>query len=102
MDNIITLNFYNYCNYINYNNLLKTCKYYYYDNNIINNDNIYKYYIINKFSIEFALCANLFIDSFKDCFIKIINFENKLYSMNLEPWNEELYYIFWKQQKWII
>ena len=25
MDNIIILNFYNYCNYINYNNLLKTC-----------------------------------------------------------------------------
>ena len=39
MDNIIYLNFYNYCDYKSYRNLLLTCRAYYYDNNILNNDN---------------------------------------------------------------
>ena len=101
MDNIIVLNFYNYCNYINYTNLLLTCKYYYYDKNIINNDNIYKYYLIKKFSINFANISRSFIISYYDCFLRIVNFEKIINNLGYETWEEDIYYLFWKQQKLI-
>ena len=99
MDNIIYLNFYNYCDYKSYRNLLLTCRDYYYDNNILNNDNIYKYYLENKFSKDFINISKLFIISYYDCFIQIINFEKKMNESEL--WHEQFYYLFWKHRKWI-
>ena len=99
MDNIIYLNFYNYCDYKSYSNLLLTCRDYYYDNNILNNDNIYKYYLENKFSKDFINISKLFIISYYDCFIQIINFEKKMNESEL--WHEQFYYLFWKHRKWI-
>lgn len=102
MDNIIILNFYNYCNYKNYTNLLLTCKYYYYDKNTINNDNIYKYYLINKFSIDFVNISKSFIISYYDSFLRIVNFEKTINDLGYKNWEEDIYYLFWKQQKLIL
>jgi len=100
MDIIINFNFYKYCDFTSYSNLLLTCKYYYYDN-IINNDIIYKYYLQNKFSNKFINISNSFIISYYDCFTKIMNFEKLAISIDSELWEEDIYYLFWKQQKWI-
>ena len=60
---------------------------------------IYKYYLENKFSKDFINISKLFIISYYDCFIQIINFEKKMNESEL--WQEKLYYSFWKYKKWL-
>ena len=95
MDYVIQLNYYNYINYIDYNRLLQTNKNYY-NNTTYNNDNVYKFYLSNKFSEKFVNKARSIIISYYDCFIRIIRFENKLINMGLDIWNEDIYYLFWE------
>lgn len=95
MDSIIQLNYYNYLHYNDYINLLKTSKKYYY-NIDYNHDNIYKYYVIRKFSYKFAEDALPIIYSYYNFLLKIVMFENSLLKMGYPLWEEDLYYAYWK------
>ena len=65
MDYIIELNFYNYLNYFDYTNLLCVCKKYY-NNLFLQHDNIYKEYLIKKFSSNFVIIVKPIIISYFD------------------------------------
>lgn len=95
MDYIIELNFYNYLNYFDYTNLLCVCKKYY-NNILLNHDNIYKEYLVKKFSVNFVEIVYPIIISYYDCFKRIVNFENTIQKMGYELWEEDIYYLFWK------
>ena len=98
MDYAIQLNYYEYLNYFDYTNLLMTTKKFYY-NYQYNNDNIYKLYLEDKFSKQFIIKAKPIIISYYDCFLRIVNFEKFALSLQLDLWNEETYYAFWKLSK---
>ena len=95
MDIIIQFNFNEYLNYYDYTKLLLTCREFYY-NKYYNSDIIYKKYLENKFSKEFVIKAKPIIISYYDCFLRIINFEKYIISLNGELWDEKIYYAFWK------
>lgn len=95
MDYIIQLNFYNYLDYKDYRNLLQTNKKYYYNSNY-NNDLIYKYYLLNKFSDKFIEMAKSIIISYYDCLVRIETFENTLKNLGYELWKEDVYFMYWK------
>ena len=95
MDYILQLNFYNYLNYFDYTNLLCCSKNYYY-NKYYNCDNIYREYLIKKFSNNFVEIVKPIIICYYDCFLRIIIFENTISKMGYELWNEDIYYLFWK------
>lgn len=95
MDYILQLNFYNYLNYFDYTNLLSCCKNYYY-NNCYNCDDIYKIFLIKKFSYNFVDIVRPIIISYYDCFLRIVIFENRFKKMGYELWKEDIYYLFWK------
>lgn len=90
MDIVIQLNFYNYLNFQDYVTLISINKYFY---NFIN-EYIYKYYIENKFSINFTKILTPYMLSYKDSFKRIIEFEKKLYKNNHPLW-KEYEYIIW-------
>ena len=96
IDYLFLINFYKLIDYINYNNLLCTCKNYYYDTIYANNDNIYSYYLANKFSTNFTNNAKQIIINYYDCFRRIMFFEKLLKNYDLKLWSEENYYNFWK------
>lgn len=96
IDYLVMMNFYNYINYFDYTNLLLTSKKFYKDYIFANNDNIYRYYLIIKFSNNFVDHAKKFIISYYDCFYRIVNFEKMITNENLELWDEKTYLAFWK------
>ena len=99
IDYIIQLNFYEYLNYLDYFKLLRTSKIFYYDNSY-KSDNIYKYYLENKFSKQFVINAKPIIISYFDCFIRINNFEKIIKSLNYDLWDENVYFAFWNSIKY--
>ena len=96
IDYLFLINFYKIIDSINYNRLLCTCKNYYYDTIYANNDNIYAYYLLKKFSTNFIKNAKQVILNYYDCFKRIMLFEKQLLSYDLKLWYEEDYYNFWK------
>ena len=98
MDYVIQLNYYNYLDYRDYIHLLSTNKEYYYSPRY-NNDLIYKFYLVNKFSEKFVYVVNPIIISYYDCLVRIINFENWVKQIGYDVWDEDIYYIFWKAKK---
>ena len=97
METLIQLNFYNYLCYKDYINLLTTTKNFYY-NEDYNDDNIYKYYIINKFSNKFAEDALPIIYSYYQFLLRIVLFEKTLAKLGYPLWDEDLYYAYWKSK----
>ena len=110
MDYIIQLNYYNYLSFKEYTRLLLTNKKYY-NNNIFNNDKIYKNYLINKFSAGFVtvLRKNIIFNyliyprilSYKECLSRIVIFENNLIKNNMKAWDEKAYYSHWEKMNFI-
>jgi hypothetical protein len=103
IDDLIILNFFYFLTENDYVNLLMTCKYYYNDYVCINRDNIYKYYLRNKFSKKFENVARPIIISYRDCFARIKILEDKINYLNkynssyeYKYWDEDAYYLFWK------
>ena len=96
MDVLIQLNFYTYLQYYDYINLLLTNKNFFYT---FNWDSIYKYYLEQKFSKNFCMQAKPIINSYYDCFKRIIVFEKWIKKLGYQLWEEDIYYIFWKTKK---
>lgn len=93
---IIDLNYYEYLKDLyEYLNLIKTSKFLYLN---YNKDYIYKFFLEKKFSSLFTKTANQIIISYKDCYIRIIIFENILKKNGYELWDENIYYLFWKNK----
>lgn len=97
MDYVIQLNFYNYIDCIDYINILLTNKSYY-TNTSYKNDNIFKHYLVTKFSSKFTNVSKSIIISYYDCYIRIYIFEKRLRKYGYELWDESVYYVFWKSK----
>lgn len=98
MDYIIQLNYYAYLHYNDYIHLLITNRSYYY-NKDYNNDLIYKYYLLKKFSNRFVEQASLIVYSYCNCLSSIIVFEKRLSKLGYPLWSEYVYYAYWKTKK---
>ena len=93
---IIDLNFYEYLiNIEDYLTLIQVSRFLYL---YYNNDYIYRYFLEKKFSTLFTDTASLIIISYKDCFIRIKIFETILKKNGYELWDENIYYLFWKNK----
>lgn len=82
-------------NYLKDNELIKlynTCKDF--RNNL--DENMYYNLIKNKFSNNFVLNADEIINTWKECYYSIINFEKFNKINNLPIWNERDYLEYWK------
>jgi len=93
MDIITQINFYNYVNDKDYINLLSTNKVYH---KLLLDDNTYKLILCIKFSIKFVDKAKQIIISWKDCYLRIKNFENFILKHSYNLWHEEDYFAYWK------
>jgi len=97
---LLLLNFYKYIDILDFNSLCSINRnlYKYY----INNESIWKYYSIHKFSQEYWEKASLQPRiPWKDALINIINFENKVIKIGSPLWKEEDYFFFWKVKGWL-
>ena len=95
IDNIISLNFYNYLKEDDYLSLFKTRKEFY----SLLDDNIYRILLINKFSTDFVKDVRPIIISWKDCYTRIKIFENTLDKMDCPRWNYCDYNVYWNYIK---
>lgn len=91
-DLFIYLNFYEYINDIDYINLLRTSKQYY---NLLD-DNMYRAILYNKFSEKFINKAKSIIISWKDCYLRVKDFEVSVTKYSYDLWKEDEYIAFWK------
>lgn len=55
------------------------------------NDNIFKHYLVTKFSNKFINISKYIIISYHD-------FEKRLKKYGYELWDESIYYVFWKSK----
>ena len=93
IDIITQINFYDYLNDEDYINLLLTNKEY---RSLLLDDNTYKLILYSKFSQKFVDNAKQIIISWKDCYLRIKNFENLILHYSSDLWSEEEYFLFWK------
>lgn len=91
-DLFIYLNFYEFINDIDYINLLCTSKEYY----KLLDENMYKAILYNKFSEKFINKAKTIILSWKDCYLRIKDFEFSVRKYSYDLWKEDEYIAFWK------
>jgi hypothetical protein len=62
------------------------------------NDNIFKHYLVTKFSNKFINISKYIIISYYDCYVRIHDFEKCLKKYGYELWDESIYYVFWKSK----
>ena len=101
IDNIVSLNLYNYLKDDDYLSLFKTRKEFY----SLLDDNIYRILLTNKFSVDFVKDVRPIIISWKDCYTRIKIFESTIDKMYYPRWNHNDYNLYWnyiKKKKEII
>lgn len=95
IDNIVSLNLYNYLKDDDYLSLFKTRKEFY----SLLDDNIYRILLTNKFSVDFVKDVRPIIISWKDCYTRIKIFESTIDKMYYPRWNHNDYNLYWNYIK---
>lgn len=89
---ILNLNFYNYLNDIDYLNCCYTCK----EMLLTINENIYYNLLKNKFSEKFVNDAKFIINTWEECYYRVLYFEYLMIRYSCELWTEKEYILYWK------
>ena len=99
IEHLILLNFYTYIDILDF---IKLCSINKNLHQYINDESIWKYYSIHKFSKEYWEKASLQPRiPWKKALINIFIFDNKLINIGSSIWKEEDYYLFWKVKNWL-